>query len=99
MSEPLPKPTFELGRVVATPNVLEHLSEPDIRLALRRHAGGDWGELDRQDQMANEQALHDGSRLLSAYRAKDGTKFWIITDAQDDHGHRLATTILLPSDY
>ena len=44
----------------------------------------------------NDQSLIDGSRLLSAYRTANGTKLWVITEAADDDGHRMATTILLP---
>ena len=28
-----------------------------------------------------------------------GTKLWIITEAADERGHRLATTLLLPEEY
>ena len=35
---------------------------------LNRHVNGDWGEVYQEDRQANEQALIDGSRLLSAYR-------------------------------
>jgi hypothetical protein len=53
-----------------------------------------------EDAEANNQALRDGSRLLSAYILNDGkTKIWVITEAEDDNGNRAATTILLPSDY
>jgi hypothetical protein len=47
----------------------------------------------------NDESLKDGSRLLSAYLLKDGTKIWIITEAEDDNGKREATTILLPEEY
>jgi hypothetical protein len=36
----------------------------------------------------------EGTRILSAYRAANGTKFWIITEAD-----RSVTTMLLPEDY
>jgi len=36
----------------------------------------------------------DGCRVLSAYCAGDGTRFWIITEPE----HRL-TRVLLPQDY
>ncbi|MBX3112762.1 MAG: hypothetical protein KF857_12235 [Fimbriimonadaceae bacterium] len=42
----------------------------------------------------DELALADGTRLVSAYKDANGTKFWIITEAD-----RSATTILLPEDY
>jgi hypothetical protein len=62
--------------------------------ALRRHARGDWGDLDDEDLQANERALKDGTRLLSAYHSSAGTKFWIITEWD-----RSATTVLLPEEY
>jgi hypothetical protein len=92
---------FMLGQIVATPAALEALQEsgqtPDF--FLQRHANGDWGEVDAEDWKLNDQALLDGSRLVSAYRTLKGKKLWIITEATDDRSHRAATTILLPEDY
>jgi len=85
---------FNLGRIVATPNALAQLAQPDITLALCRHITGDWGELDEHDRQENELSLREGYRLLSAYHTTNGTKFWIITEAD-----RSVTTILLPEDY
>jgi 5S rRNA maturation endonuclease (ribonuclease M5) len=85
---------FALGRIVATPNALRSLDQMDIRSGLSRHMGGDWGELDAADKAENELSLVEGFRLLSAYKAANGTKFWIITEAD-----RSATTVLLPADY
>lgn len=59
----------------------------------KRHVRGDWGDLDEQDKQANDKALQDGSRILSAY-GKGETKLWIITEAD-----RSATTILRPDEY
>jgi hypothetical protein len=42
---------------------------------------GDWGEVDAEDAQANEAALTNGLRLLSAYRLTDETRIWIITEA------------------
>ena len=48
----------------------------------------------------NDEAHHDGSRILSAYiLAKTNVKVWIITEAADDDGERAATTVLLPEEY
>ncbi len=92
---------FPLGQLVATPGAIEAMEEsgqtPDF--FLDRHVQGDWGIVDEEDWQANDQALVDGSRILSAYRTLKGAKLWIITEAQDDDGHRAATTILLPEDY
>ena len=85
---------FSLGQIVATPNALAQLAQPDITLALSRHITGDWGELDEHDRQENELSLREGYRLLSAYQATNGTRFWIITEAD-----RSVTTILLPEDY
>ena len=52
------------------------------------------------DGKLNDQAIQDGSRILSAYLLPDETKLWIITDAAvDDQGNRQATTLLLPEEY
>ncbi len=83
-----------LGSVVITPNALDHLNPSDVCASLRRHAHGDWGDVCPQDVEENERSLTDGCRLLSAYTARNGVKFWIITEAD-----RSATTILLPEDY
>jgi hypothetical protein len=99
---PVTKPLFKLGQVVATPGALEALEKagqtPWEFVAL--HVAGNWGVVGTEDAEANNQALKDGSRLLSAYMLKDGkTKIWIITEAEDDHGNRSATTLLLPDEY
>ena len=72
---------FPLGQIVATPSVLAAVSPEDIAAAVRRHAQGDWGDLDPEDRATNNRALIAGSRLFSAYHAKNGMKFWIITEA------------------
>ncbi len=90
-----------LGRIVATPGALVALAAANTSPStlLSRHAGGDWGDLDAHDRAANDAALRDGSRLLSAYTVAEGVKVWIITEAADDDGHRAATTLLLPEEY
>jgi len=95
------RPRFELGRVVATPASLRVLEESDQtpHEFLDRHVRGDWDDLSEDDCEANEEALRDGSRILSAYITGDGTKIWIITEAVNDQGHRTSTTILLPEEY
>ena len=65
---------------------------------ISRHVSGDWGDMCPDDKQLNDQALIDGSRLLSSYRTRKGAKLWIITEATDDSGHRAATTCILPSE-
>ena len=93
---------FHPGKIVATPGALEALrasgQSPETFLAA--HLEGYWGgELDEEDRQLNDEALIDGSRLLSAYRTLRGERLWIITEAADDLGRRYSTTILLPEEY
>jgi len=85
---------LSLGRLVATPNALAHVTSDELLAAVARHVCGDWGDVCPEDWQANEHALSNGFRLLSAYRTATGTKFWVITEA--DHS---ATTVLMPEDY
>lgn len=85
---------FPLGQLCATPAALAELTHDDIQSALKRHLRGDWGDLEAKDIEENELSLEKGFRLLSAYQGANGTKFWIITEAD-----RSVTTVLLPSDY
>ena len=87
---------FPLGEVVVTQGAAAALHEAGEHPLsyLRRHAHGDWGELDEEDKAENEFSLSNGLRLLSAYTLRDDTRIWIITEAD-----RSATTLLLPQEY
>jgi len=95
------RPRFSLGRVLATPAALQVLEAAGRTPAdyLDRHSRGDWGDLSAGDRDLNDEALSDGSRILSAYVVGRGQKIWIISEAVNGHGQRSATTILLPSEY
>lgn len=90
------KPLFELGQVVATPGAMEVISaaREDYTKLIHRHASGDWGNLEDEDKQANDYAVENGHRILSAYLIGVKDKIWIITEAD-----RSSTTILLPSEY
>lgn len=92
---------FEPGRIVATPDALEALKVAGQGPGefLSRHLRGDWGDLDEEDRKMNDEALTDGSRILSSYTTKAGTKLWIISEAEGDAGRRDSTCILLPENY
>ena len=87
---------FTLGRIVATPGALRALERANqpAEFFLKRHAVGDWGELDPEDIRENEYSVAHGFRLLSSYTTAVGDKLWIITEAD-----RSATTLLLPDEY
>lgn len=96
------KPDFSIGKLLATPAALEALEEANVDIIdlVERHISKDWGELSEEDKRLNDEALHDGSRILSAYVLdKTGAKIWIITEAADENGERAATTALLPEEY
>jgi hypothetical protein len=86
--------SFPSGSLYVTPGVIARLSVGDVMDALERHLVGDWGDLTEQDWRENEYAVDKDLRLFSAYQTEDGTRFWIITEAD-----RSATTVLLPDEY
>lgn len=90
------KPLFRLGQTVATPGAIAAMAntQTDPAELLRRHQGGDWGDLDAEDKDTNQAALSNGARIFSAYQVAEAVKFWVITEAD-----RSATTILLPEEY
>ncbi len=96
-----PTSLFKPGAVVATPACLEALekAKQSVWFFLSRHLCGDWGDLDEEDKMSNNDALRDGSRILSAFVLATGQKIWLITEAADESGKRVATTALLPEEY
>jgi hypothetical protein len=88
---------FLPGRVVLTPGATEAFKdnpEADLLDYLIRHLTGDWGEIDDHDRNANEEALRNGNRLLSAYTLPEGRTLWFLTEAD-----RSATTALTPEEY
>ena len=95
------KPRFSLGQLLATPGALSVLQESGQQPLefLSRHVAGDWGDVCDEDKTLNDEAIVEGSRILSAYHTSKGKKLWIITEAVDDQGQRAATTILLPDEY
>ena len=87
---------FALGSVVATPGAIEAMAESgqSPEFFLQRHASGDWGQVDQEDWQLNDEAVKEGTRLLSAYTTLKGRKLWVITEHD-----RSSTTILLPEEY
>jgi len=90
------KPLFDLGQIVATPGALAAMANngTDGLGLLARHVTGDWGDLDAEDKAENDFSVARRLRILSAYTLADGTKVWLITEAD-----RSATTFLLPDEY
>jgi len=94
-------PGFRPGRLVATPGAHAALQRNDQSPLhyLLRHLNCDWGIMSEEDKQTNKDSLQNGARLMSYYLMPDGTKLWIITEAEDEEGNRSATTLLLPDEY
>jgi len=97
-------PVFATGQIVASRGVYDLACQNAnfaqfIQKSLNRHVKGDWGDVDSEDKETNNQALKQGTRLLSSYNddrfPQHGVAtIWIITEAD-----RSATTILFPDEY
>jgi hypothetical protein len=87
---------FDMGLVYATNGALAAFEKTDESslVYLMRHVSGDWGDVSEDDRRSNAFALDNGLRLFSAFHLADGTKLWVITEAD-----RSMTTMLLPSEY
>jgi hypothetical protein len=86
---------FKLGQTVATPGALAFCAKHSINIAtlLRRHSGGDFGDLTLEDVKANTSAIQHDGRVFSSYKF-GSDKVWVITEAD-----RASTCVLLPSEY
>ena len=87
-------PIYRLGQVVLTPNARARVSDDDVATALLRHLRTTWRQCEGSRPPRSSRPLLEGCRILSAYRAGDGTCFWIITEA-----NAKLTRVLLPEDY
>lgn len=97
---------FPLGHIVASAEVVEDVAADPVLAAhmaraLARHAGGDWGDIDAHDQVANNWALRHSGRLLSVFDLPEpirsnyrADRLWVLTEAD-----RSATTVLWPHNY
>lgn len=83
-----------LGKVVLTPRAQEKLTGEEVTMGLLSHLRGDDGELDEFANRDPERSALDGCRRLSVFRTANGSRFWIITEADAS-----MTTVLLPEDY
>lgn len=92
-----PNVRFAPGDIVMTTGVAELVQQGRLNPTpyLRRHLGGDWGDLDEDDRRQNDAALASGEdRLFSSYQIDRDLKLWVITERD-----RSVTTLLLPNEY
>ena len=93
---------FPMGTLVATMGATQAIDGNRAVDIVRQHMTGDWGCVCGEDKIANDAALENGNRILSAYPI-DPEKpcegfgdncIWVITESD-----RSVTTILLPEEY
>lgn len=82
------------GRVLLSRKVSKLVMEDPafasfIDQSLARHQRGDWGDIDLQDKLSNDEAVHNRSRLISSYTGT--ATIWIITSWD-----RTQTVVKLP---
>ena len=95
---------FSAGQMVFTRGVADLMAENEefakfVTLSLGRHLKGDWGDVDAEDKLSNDEAAKAGDRILSAFNddrfPKNGiATIWIITEWD-----RSVTTVLFPDEY
>ena len=89
---------FKLGQLMFTRGVNDLVAKDEefakfVLESLKRHAAGDWGDLEEEDKKENEFALDKHLRIFSAYETGP-RKIWIITES-----NREVSTILFPEEY
>lgn len=90
---------FDLGTLMHSAGVHQRMTDDYefhnfVVKSLGYYVGCEWGDTCTEDAALNEEAIINGDRIFAAYVHKDGTKIWIITEAD-----RSYTTILFPSEY
>ncbi len=89
---------FSLGKLHVTPGAVAALARTgtDPTILLDRHQRGDWGHVDVDEAMANNDTVVSGALLHSIYDLDPaaGLTVWVLTE-----GDRRATTITTPGEY
>lgn len=91
-------PKFNTGQLYKTDGIDYAISEDknyvkELIDCFEKYLTGNWGDLEEDDKIANEQALLNNERLLGAYLTSRG-KIFIITEWD-----RSCTTILFAEEY
>jgi hypothetical protein len=89
-----PVPLFPLGSIVITPGAVATLDQASVKLAIAKHAAGDWGILGADDRRRNDETVLNGGTLASIYQDSRGKKFYVLTESD-----RTRTSVLLPEEY
>jgi hypothetical protein len=89
---------FALGKLHVTPGAIAALARTgtDPATLLDRHQHGDWGHVDTDEALANNNAMNSGALLHSIYDLDPAAELtvWVLTE-----GDRRAATITTPDEY
>lgn len=89
------EPRFSLGEILSTYDAEQVFEKAFMGMCLKRHAHGDWGDLDADETEENDQAFLAGNEeIRSVYSDPNGRVLWIVTAY--DHSE---TTMMLPEQY
>lgn len=72
---------FETGTIVVTGRAEAALAETGQAIGdfLRRHAEGDWSELNPDQRALNEEGVRNGFNVVSHYRLAHGQRLMLVT--------------------
>lgn len=89
LSYTLRKPLFDLGEILISQGVQS--ADLDVVRYLRRHQGGDFGDVDPEDAEKNVRAIHSGEAVVSQYQVShDGRSLELIIVTEADRSFTLA---------
>ena len=79
----LSTPKFNVGRCSISCEAHAYLESCEVKpeFLVRRHACGDWGDINDWDKAANDAAIVTGSHIMSSYNV-NGTPVWVRTDQE-----------------
>jgi hypothetical protein len=93
---PLAISRVKLGRLYLTREVAMTLGPVDIARLVCRHCRKDYGEVPAEDVMRNNVAALTGDRVMSAYRAPDGRRIYVISEGSPESW---LTTVMYAEEY
>lgn len=95
---------LKIGRVVASEAIVQEIEETEDFQAfcmscVRRHRSGDWGDIPKEQWIANNQARRHGGQIVSGYSIPEifciGYAEYVIVTTNEE---RTETKILFPDD-
>lgn len=114
-AEPRESDRMELGNIVVTGGVggwAQRSAERTEFLidCLERHRIGDWGEVNDENKVMNDELATSGTPVISCYQVPDSppngddaSRAWnllfVMTAAEDSRGERTRTTLMWPHEY